>query len=350
MNSYKNKVLKPAVSIVVPLYNDEKNIEKCLVALLNQNYEGKIEIIVVNDGSTDSSLTIVENLKSKYSADNLKIVNQKNQGPAHARNKGVKCATSNIILFTDSDCVPLKNWVEEMVKPFENDKTVAGVKGAYINTNPSSYAKFVQIEFENRYQYLKTFKYIKFIDTYSAGYKRDIFLNAGGFDITLKKPHVEDAEFAFRLNQKGYKFVFNENAKVIHLKHPDTLFRYVKIKFLRAYFRTIILKKYPQYIISDSYTPISLKLLLIIAGLLLSSILMFILGIVIGNNSLKKKCKKIIFFCFLLSVFINADFFSSIRKSSISFYIFSYFMLIIRAISQFSGVVTGIFLENIIDL
>ena len=117
------KVAKLSVSVIIPAYNAEKTLKNCLDALLEQTLLPN-EIIVVDDGSTDSTPTIA----STYSLVNLH--SQKNQGPAHARNVGARKAKGKIILFLDSDCVPEENWLEEMIKPFQDEK-VAGVQGAY---------------------------------------------------------------------------------------------------------------------------------------------------------------------------------------------------------------------------
>lgn len=92
------------VSVIVPVYNSEKYIEKCLRSILGQTY-GELEIILINDGSTDHSKDILE----KYAAQDkrIKIVNQENQGVAVARNMGLDNADGDYILYVDSD-----DWIE----------------------------------------------------------------------------------------------------------------------------------------------------------------------------------------------------------------------------------------------
>ena len=94
------------ISIIVPVYNSEAFLEKCLNSILNQTYPD-IEIILINDGSADSSGMICENYQNKYG--NVVYIDvEENRGVSHARNLGIKNATGSLIGFVDSD-----DWIEE---------------------------------------------------------------------------------------------------------------------------------------------------------------------------------------------------------------------------------------------
>lgn len=95
---------RPLISIIVPVYNVEQYLSDCLDSLINQSYKN-IEIICVNDGSTDSSLDILEQYQQRHP--NIKIVSTKNSGLAAARNLGMTLATGEFITFVDSD-----DWIE----------------------------------------------------------------------------------------------------------------------------------------------------------------------------------------------------------------------------------------------
>ncbi len=95
---------KPKVSVIVPVYNSEKFIEKCLTSIMVQTLK-ELEIVVVNDGSTDSSLVILNSMAQKDSR--IKIVSQENQKQGAARNAGTKIAEGEYIGFVDSD-----DWVD----------------------------------------------------------------------------------------------------------------------------------------------------------------------------------------------------------------------------------------------
>lgn len=90
----------PLVSIIVPIYNVENYIEKCFNSLVNQTYEN-IEILAVNDGTLDNSMTLVANYQSKYR--NIIVLNKKNGGLSDARNFGIEHANGDFLVFIDSD-------------------------------------------------------------------------------------------------------------------------------------------------------------------------------------------------------------------------------------------------------
>ena len=104
----------PKISIIVPMYNVEKYIDKCLNSLINQTFKN-MEIIVVNDGSTDGSASIVEKYLLKHSS-KIKYLEKKNGGLSSARNYGIEYATGEYIAFLDSDDYVEHNMYEEMYK------------------------------------------------------------------------------------------------------------------------------------------------------------------------------------------------------------------------------------------
>jgi glycosyltransferase involved in cell wall biosynthesis len=98
--------MKMELTIIIPVYNVEKYIEKCLNSIFNQVVDRDLyEIIIVNDGTPDNSMEIVHMFAAKY--DNIKVINQVNQGLSVARNSGMSHAKGNYIWFIDSD-----DWIE----------------------------------------------------------------------------------------------------------------------------------------------------------------------------------------------------------------------------------------------
>ncbi len=238
-------------SIIIPAYNAANRIPACLEALLAQKTAYNYEIIVVDDGSTDNTAEIVK----QY--DRVRLITQANAGPASARNHGVKVAAGAIVLFIDDDCIAAPDWSERMLAPFD-DPELIGAKGAYLTKQKELIARFVQIEYEEKYDVLAKHQYIDFIDTYSAAFRRQEFLNAGGYDTHFSTASTEDQEFSFRLANMGHKMIFIPDAKVRHT-HVSTISGYSRKKYKIGYWKVLTLIMNPDKISGDSHTPTTLK-------------------------------------------------------------------------------------------
>lgn len=106
------------VSIIIPVYGVEKYIRQCIESVLNQTYKN-IEVIVVNDGTKDNSMKIIE----EYIRDNrIKIINKENGGLSSARNRGIEEATGKYIFFVDSDDWLENNTIEELINNLEDEE------------------------------------------------------------------------------------------------------------------------------------------------------------------------------------------------------------------------------------
>ncbi len=241
----------PLYSVVIPAYNAENTLGACLKALAAQSVpRGRFEIIVVDDGSGDRTGDI-----ARIGAD--LCLRQDNAGPATARNRGAAATKGAIILFTDSDCEPTGDWLMQMTKPFA-DPEVAGVKGAYLTRQRELAARFAQAEFADRYQLLLKSRYIDMVDTYSAAFRREVFLEANGFDQGFSTANNEDTELSYRLSAQGFKLVFNPRALVYH-RHPASFAKYLRTKFWRGYWRMVVYRLFPEKALKDTYTPLVLK-------------------------------------------------------------------------------------------
>lgn len=243
------------ISIIVPAYNAEATIERCLQALSSQTAIQESEIVVVSDGSTDRTGEIVRGYPE------VRLLEQENQGPAAARNLGAREARGTVLLFTDADCAPLPDWAEQLSRPIVAGEAV-GTKGTYRTDQRSLVARFVQQEYEEKYARMARDRQIDFIDTYSAGYSREIFVANGGFDTIFPSASVEDQEFSFRLARQGLRMVFVPAATVVH-RHADTVTGYARKKFRIGFWKALVSRRYPEKMVRDSHTPQSLKLQLV---------------------------------------------------------------------------------------
>lgn len=195
----------PKVSIIIPAYNEEKDIKDVLDSIMKQNYQkSKLETIVIDDKSTDRTPEIV----SQYP---VKMIKGKHKGVGAARNLGIKKAKGDIILFVDADQILDKNYVKEIVKPFE-DKKVCGVNRMEFLWNKESLIA--------RLEYLKK----------RLGYEQSPLIPLGAVRRKIVKEvgyidpsygMYDDWEFAKRVSKK-HKIVRIERAKIWH-KEPDNL-------------------------------------------------------------------------------------------------------------------------------
>ncbi|MGD8792147.1 MAG: glycosyltransferase, partial [Anaerolineae bacterium] len=248
-----------ALSVIVPVYNGAGTLGACLEALAQQTVSpDDYEVIVVDDGSSDDSARIA----ARHGAT---VLRQRQAGAAAARNRGARHARGEILLFTDADCRPEPDWIEEMVTPLA-DPQVAGVKGTYLTGQRSAVARFAQAEYEEKYRRMAGMERIDFVDTYAAAYRRDVFMAHGGFDSSFPTASVEDQELSFRLAEAGHKLVFAPRARVYH-RHPDSLGRYARRKLHLGRWKVRVHTRHPAKALRDSYTPWSQKAQLLLLPL-----------------------------------------------------------------------------------
>ena len=246
-------------SVIVPVYNGASTLDACLRALAHQTVpRTSYEVIVVDDGSADASAAIA----ARHGA---RVVCQDHAGPAAARNRGARAAQGEILLFTDADCEPQPDWIEETLAPFAVPG-VAGVKGVYRTRQPSVVARFAQAEYEEKYARLAGRAEIDFVDTYAAAYRRAVFLQAGGFDTAFPTATVEDQELSYRLAAAGHRLLFAPRATVYH-RHAATPWQYARRKVHLGRWKVRVHARHPARALRDSYTPCTQKAQLVLLPL-----------------------------------------------------------------------------------
>lgn len=247
------------ISVIVPAYNAVGTLGICLHALNQQTVpRDQYEVIVVDDGSTDKTASVAESF-------GVQVIRQRNKGPAAARNRGAEAAHGDVIAFTDADCEPASNWLFEITRPLD-DPDIVGVKGVYRTWQKTLIARFVQMEYEDKYVRLRRYKAIDFVDTYSAAYRRRVFLQAGGFDPAFPRASGEDIDLSYRLSRLGCRMVFAPDAAVYH-NHPPHWQSYFRRKFYVGYWRVRMYQKSPEKVIADSHTPQVMKLQMVLVCL-----------------------------------------------------------------------------------
>lgn len=194
----------PKLSIVMATYNRVDLLKLQLDAFDNQ-YANKadFEIIVVNDGSTDETKNFLNTQVNRIL--NLRVINQVNSGPAAARNNGVKHSHSNLIAFTDDDCIVDSDWVKVILSKFEDNKVLV-LEGLTYTQKRLRTPLTHQIE---------NLCWNPVIPTCNAAYRKDFFEKLSGFDESFPFPHNEDTDLAWRVLEQT-EVQFCDTMKVYH--------------------------------------------------------------------------------------------------------------------------------------
>jgi cellulose synthase/poly-beta-1,6-N-acetylglucosamine synthase-like glycosyltransferase len=248
--------LRLRASVVISAYQAAADLPRCLAALQHQTLGGdEFEIIVVDDGSSDETAAVAE-------AAGVRVLRLKHSGPAAARNAGAAIAFAPIIVFTDADCEPVPEFLERLLESFAAP-VVSGARGVYRSQQKGLVARFVQLEYEERYQriahYEQAHHTINALDTSYCAYRREIFLAAGGFDTRFLGAAGEDHELSYRLAEAGHVFRFNQEAAVYH-RHVDSFSAYARRKFRIGFWKSFLTRQHPGYAVADAHTTQSLKL------------------------------------------------------------------------------------------
>lgn len=191
------------ISVIIPAYNCETTIVEALDSVKNQTYNGRIEVIVVNDGSSDYTGEIVDRYKSRNPSIELKVITQINSGVSKARNQGLRFCKGDYISFLDSDDFWIKDKLEVQMKYFNE-----GVDFVCALRNNDKIG--FPYRFENDFAEITLRKLlIKVVgQTSTAIFKRKVFENTGYFDENQK--YSEDANYWMRISFNNRMIILNK--------------------------------------------------------------------------------------------------------------------------------------------
>jgi glycosyltransferase involved in cell wall biosynthesis len=207
----ENNLVMAKVSIIVPTFNASAVIENCLSSISNQDYPD-LELIVVDDASLDNTREKVAAYKTKL------ITNQKNYGAGHSRNLGARVATSELLIFVDSDIIIPAGGISIAVKTILEKPSCLAVGGVF-SDNTSSF-NFIS-DFKNldlSYRADLCVEHVKYLSSFFLVIRKTTFLESGGFSAGFSAATVEDIEFGYRVT-KGRNLMFiNKDIRLLHLK------------------------------------------------------------------------------------------------------------------------------------
>ena len=203
--------ITPDLSVVIAVYNSAETLKDCLVAL-ERSATRPFECIVVLDGATDASEAVAERYGARV------IALRERQGPAHARNVGVRLAQGSLILFLDADVCIQFDAIPFILEHFRQEPGLDAVFGAYddfpaATTFISQYRNLLHC-FTHRAANRNACTFW----TGCGAVRKDAFLRCGGLDERYGRPAVEDIEFGMRLNAAGGRLLLDPAIQVKHLK------------------------------------------------------------------------------------------------------------------------------------
>lgn len=214
------------VSIVIPSYNGEKLIEKNLPRVLaaNTNPKNQIkEIIIVDDGSIDASVTLI---KTKFPSVKL-IKHTKNRGFSAGVNTGVRAAKGDLILLLNTDVLPEDNFLESVFKHFEDTRTFA----VSLHEKEYGWAKgffsdgYIQLGMGEESPSVHPSFYVS---GGSGVFRRSLWVELGGMDEKLLSPfYWEDIDICYRAAKRGYLNLWEPKGHVVH-NHESTISKFSK--------------------------------------------------------------------------------------------------------------------------
>jgi len=207
----------PFISIIIPALNEEKNISLCLDGISQLNYpKEKIEIIVVDNGSTDCTVTVAQ----KHGAN---VFNAPGVTIAALRNHGWRKSKGEYVSFLDADCIPSKQWLSLSMDSFELFSDVIAVSGVmvlHVNTSsPTPWVEQLWIDYL-RSKYSEKFTFSNSLASFCFVVPRVHMEALGGFNEELTT--CEDSDLGYRLAQVG-KILINTSIEIVHLGNAKTL-------------------------------------------------------------------------------------------------------------------------------
>lgn len=223
-NLYKEKRLPPylpKVSVVVPAWNEEVGIVKTVESILANTYSN-LEVVVINDGSTDNSDKLMRDFVSQYEhrsagkeyMPKLLYVYKENEGKGKALNDGIRLASGEVIISIDADCVLLPDTVQNFVTHFQDEHVMAAVGNVKIGNQKTLLGTLQYLEFLFSFYFKKAdslFNTIYIIGGAAGAFRRSVFEKIGMYS---SENITEDIDLSVRIQKAGMRIVYAADAIV----------------------------------------------------------------------------------------------------------------------------------------
>ena len=233
------EITRPYVSVVVPCLNATRASGDCLTSRGRQSYpSNRYEVIVSDNGSKDGSTDLI---RERFPW--VRVVCCPNKGSGYARNEGIRKARGDLILSTDSDCVPDKDWIVGMVSAFEVASThVASIGGQIVPYSLGTSVESYRPAWPSQPDLANIPAGTSFAATPNAGFRAHAICEVGGFDGTLG---FDDTDLGIRLQRHGYKIGYTSLAVVQH-RNPVTIRELYRHRVKYGAFGYTLSRKYPE--------------------------------------------------------------------------------------------------------
>ncbi len=225
------------ISVIIPVYNGEKTLQRCLNSVLDQTYKN-YEVIVVDNNSTDKTKEIIYGFKDN--AKKIKYAFAETRSTGIARNEGVRAAQGDILVFTDADCVCPSCWIEEITRPIrlEGEDVTVGFEEDLIK---NYWTKNIQKRDLIYMQRCGHGKYTTAFDTKNSAIRKEL-MRALMFDQDINV--FDDLELGVRIGMNT-RIRYLPSVTVGHL-HRSSLKGTIKMYFSRAFWSARIYRKYKK--------------------------------------------------------------------------------------------------------
>jgi cellulose synthase/poly-beta-1,6-N-acetylglucosamine synthase-like glycosyltransferase len=244
--------MKPVISLIIPLFNEENHVEKLLKSIFDQNFNKPFELLMIDGMSSDKTINKIKEFDKQNNKKNIsiKIFSNKKRRTPYAFNIGLDNFKGDYFAIVGAHSHLDKNWLKYSYETIlKSKKNVMGVGGKWINEGDNSISKSIAYTTGTFFgggisEYRYTNK-IKYVDTVVFGlYKKDVVNKIGKFDTNFLCG--QDAEFNLRIIKNGYKLLLNSRIKT-HYKVRNSISKFIKQMFDYGQARMFIIFKHKNY-------------------------------------------------------------------------------------------------------